>query len=227
MEVPDDSLEPWPQLQKRNLRTSEEIRTLKRKLLVLSFAVVAAACLSLTATGQVAPDRAPRTTTEPTYKYTAYAGFGYTSLNQVNQSRYGLMGVDAAVSRNWGRFFALTADGAYYWHPVSTGNPGNPNVSLVLFGPEVHGHIFERWSVFARGLLGGAHTGGEQQTPKVSFAGGFGGGVEYDLKPRWFIRVSGDDIASSFSLRGNTPALAYSPHVRRNSRASIGIGYRF
>lgn len=182
---------------------------------------------SLAASAQVAPDRAPRPVTDNDYKYLFYAGAAYTSLNQVNQSRYGLIGTDLEVSRNFGRFFAITADGAFYSTSVATGNPGTPTVDQVLFGPEVHGNIFEKYSVFARALLGGEHTGGEGQTPNISFAGGAGGGVEYAVTPRWVIRISGDDIAASFSVVNNTSGKNYSPNMTRNARASLGVGYRF
>jgi len=97
----------------------------------------------------------------------------------------------------------------------------------VLFGPEVHGPLFERWNIFARALIGGIHTGGENMSPKVSFAGGGGAGLEYQVNSRWALRAYGDDIASAFSVRNNSPALGYSPHTRRNSRAGIGIVYSF
>jgi hypothetical protein len=195
--------------------------------LVSILALVSAAMLPLAAASQVAPDRAPRPVTDTDYKYLFYAGAAYTSLNQVNQSRYGLIGADLEVSRNFGRFFAITADGAFYSTAVGTGNPGNPSVDQVLFGPEVHGNIFEKWSVFARALLGGEHTGGESQTPNISFAGGAGAGVEYAIAPRWVIRMSGDDIAASFSVNNNTSGKSFSPNMTRNARASLGVGYRF
>ena len=183
--------------------------------------------LPLAAAGQVAPDRAPRPEPDHTYKYMVYAGPAYTSLNQVNQSRYGLIGADLAVSREFGRFFAITADGTFYSHSVGSGNPGSPSVDAVLFGPELHGNIFEHWSVFVRGLIGGEHTGGEGQTPNISFAGGAGGGIEYEWRPRWVIRISGDDIAAAFSVNNNSTSQGLSAHTTKNARASIGIGYRF
>lgn len=200
---------------------------MKSKGLVLIFALVIAAMMPLAAAAQVAPDRAPRPVADRTYKYLVYAGVAYTSLNQVNQSRYGLIGGNLEVSREFGRFFAVTADGAFFSTSVGKGNPGTPTVDQVLFGPEVHGNIFEKWTIFARGLLGGEHTGGEGKTPNISFAGGAGAGVEYAFSPRWVIRASGDDIAASFSVNNNTSASSYSPHMTRNARASIGIGYRF
>jgi hypothetical protein len=202
----------------------EENYALKSKWLFF----VLASLLPVAAAAQIAPER-PAAADNPDagLKWKAYAGFGYTSLNQVNQSRYGLIGVNVAVSRDLGRFFAVTADGAFYPTSYASGNPGNPSVDMVLFGPEVHGPIFERWSIFGRVLLGGEHTGGTGQTPDISFAGGLGGGLEYKWSRHILVRVSGDDIASSFSLTNNSSQLGYSPHRLWNSRGGIGVAYRF
>jgi hypothetical protein len=197
-------------------------------LLVSILAVVAAALLPLAATSQIAPERQKRPEqAESPYKWEAFAGYGYTSLNQVNQSRYGLQGVNLSLTRDWGRYFGITADGAYYSTPIATGNPGKPIVDVVLFGPVLHANLYGHVDGFFHVLLGGEHTGGESQTPNISFAGGAGGGLEYRLSQRFAVRASGDDIASAFSLINNTKALAYSPHMRRNSRATFGVVYRF
>jgi hypothetical protein len=206
----------------------EESSQLKRKLPLSILAAVPAAFLSLAAAGQVSSpsETAPPEPTERVFHYWASAGFGYTSLNQVNQSRGGLIGVQADVARNWGKHFALVADGGYYPHSVEV-NPGKPNVSMVLFGPEFHAELYGNFSGFVRGWLGGEHSGGESQTPNISFAGGVGGGMEYKLSPRLALRATGDDIYSSFSQINNTPALGYSPHKRANARAAISVVYRF
>src|SRR5690349_9627508 len=116
-----------------SLRSDEEICTLKRKWLLSILALVPAALMPLAALGQVAPDRGPRPDRgEPQFNYEAFVGFGYTSINQINQSRYGLIGVDVEVSRNFGRYFALTADGAYFPASYQSGNPGNPKVAMLL-----------------------------------------------------------------------------------------------
>jgi hypothetical protein len=197
-------------------------------LLLSILAVVAAALLPLAAAGQIAPEHSKHVEQGASpYKWEAFAGYGYTSLNQVNQSRYGLQGVNLSLTRDWGKYFGLTADGAYYSDPISSGNPGKPVVDLVLFGPVLHANITDHLSGFVRVLLGGEHSGGESQTPNISVAGGAGIGMEYKLSQRFALRASGDDIASSFSLIGNTPQLAYSPHMRRNSRAAFGLVYRF
>jgi hypothetical protein len=202
----------------------EENCPLKSKWLIL----LLAAGMPLAALAQIAPDKpAPAVNPDAALKWKAYAGFSYTSINQVNQSRYGLIGADFGVVRDFGRFFGVMVDGSYYPGSYASGNPGDPKVSMVLAGPEVHGPIFEKWSLFGRGLLGGAHTGGTGQTPDISFAGGFGGGVEYAWSRRISFQAYGDNIASSFSLTNNTPELGNSPHKRWNPRAGINVGYRF
>jgi hypothetical protein len=196
-------------------------------------ALVPAALLPLAATSQVSSTSGSNSGDQPekTYKYEIYAGYAYTSLNQVNQSRYGLQGVNLSVTRDWGKYFGLTAEGDYYRFPFGSpevvGSTTKPQVESVLFGPVLHANIYGHYSGFVHGLLGGEHTGGESQTPNVSFAGGIGGGMEYSLTQRFSIRASGDIIGASFSLTGNSTQLANSPHRTWDSRASIGAVYHF
>jgi outer membrane receptor protein involved in Fe transport len=197
-------------------------------------AMVTATLLPLTATGQRffpfhhhrENDETPEVN-ETIYKYEVYAGYGYTSLNQVNGSRYGLQGVELTVTRDWGKHFGMFADGASYKYPIKPGNPGNPSVDAVLFGPVFEAKLLGKTSMFARLMLGAEHSGGEDQTPNISFAGGAGVGMDYKLGQHFFLRAAGDDIASSFSLIDNNPELAYSPHRTRSSRATFGIIYKF
>ena len=98
---------------------------------------------------------------------------------------------------------------------------------MLLGGPELHAPLYGKVSGYLRALLGGEHTGGESMTPRVSFAGGLGGGLEYVMSPRWALRLGGDDILSSFSVRNNSSQTGYSPHRRAKARATIGVAYRF
>lgn len=195
--------------------------------------MIPAALMPLAATCQIskAPRAASTDETTRTFKYEAFVGYGYTSLNQVNQSRYGLSGVTASVTRDWGRYFGVTAEGGYYRYPFSTPEIANstlvPSVESVLFGPVVHANIYGKFDGFVHGLLGGEHTGGTSQTPNISFAGGFGGGLDYALTPRFSLRASGDIIGASFSLVGNSAQLGNSPHKTWDSRASFGVLYHF
>jgi hypothetical protein len=205
----------------------EESFALKRNFLISILAMVPAALMPLAAIGQVAsaPESPSAERTEPTYKNQVFAGFGYTSLNQVNQSRYGLEGVNLAYIRDFGQYFGLTADGVAYTRSVAAGNPGDPKVDALLLGPVLHAPLFGKIGGFVHVLLGVEHTGGENQRPNISFAGGMGGGLDYRLTQRFFLRASGDDIASSFTV--NNPAPGDSPHERWNSRATIGVVYKF
>jgi len=204
---------------------------LKRMLLFFVLAAVSASFLPLAANSQVLPIHRPTRSADQgeatSYKWDVYAGYGYTSLNQVNQSRYGLEGVNASVTRYFGRFFGVTADGADYTKGFESGNPGKPTVTAVLGGPVLRAPIYGKTSGFFHVLLGGEHTGGENMTPNISFAGGIGGGLDYNWTSRFSIRASGDDIASSFSLNNNTTELSYSPHEHWNARATIGVVYKF
>lgn len=195
---------------------------MKRTSLLLILAALPAVLLPLAATGQAAP---PVTVHEP--KYEVYAGFAYTNLDQVNQSRHGLMGVRGAITRDWGKYFGLTASGDYFKWATGSGNPGNPVVYDFLVGPEVHFKLFSRWSGAVFGEVGGEHTGGEQMTPNISFAGGFGGSITHDLNRHWALRASGDRLAASFSLRNNTNQLSNSTHMVWNARGMFGVVYRF
>jgi hypothetical protein len=205
---------------------------LKRTFLISILAVVPALLLPLAATSQILPHpKAPAEGEEASYKYQVYAGYGYTGLNQVNQSRSGLSGVDLAVTRDFGKYFGITADGAFYKYPYTSPVVANatytPTVETVLFGPELHAELYEHVVGFFHGLIGGEHVGGTGQTPNISFAGGVGGGVDYKLTPRISVRASGDVILQSFTVTGNTPQLGYSAHETRNPRATIGVVYRF
>jgi hypothetical protein len=163
-------------------------------------------------------------------KYEVFAGYGYTSLNQVDNSRHGLQGVEIAVTRDWGKYFGLTADGADYWSPLNSENlgttpPYKPTVSVILGGPVVHANLSRHIGGFVHVLLGGEHTGGAYMTNSLSFADGYGGGLDYAVTNRLALRASGDDIRSSFQSDPNH--LGLSPHERSNSRASIGVVYKF
>jgi opacity protein-like surface antigen len=209
----------------------EESFKLKRKLLLSVLAMVSAALMPLAATGQVAPPRGSRSADSgtPTYKYSVYAGLGYTSLNQVNLSRSGLFGAEVYATRNFGRYFGVVAEGDYYKypyaHPVVENSTITPSVASVLFGPELHAVLYGRYGGFIHGLIGGEHTGGESQQPNISFSGGVGGGAEYTLTPRLSVRASGDYIGQSFTVA--QPAAGDSAHRTWNPRASIGVMYRF
>jgi opacity protein-like surface antigen len=204
---------------------------LKRTLLLLLMAVAAAGLMTLPAAGQVNPEAAPSSEQgSPTFKYTGYAGFAYTSLNQVNQSRYGLIGGKFSLTRNLGKYFGVSGIVDYYKPPLSSaspGNPGDPSVYTFMVAPELHANLYEQLSGLFFAEVGGEHTGGEQMQPSISFAGGFGGGLEWALTSRIAVRAEGDRVAGSFTLTNDLPGYGYSTHRTWNARGSIGLVYHF
>jgi hypothetical protein len=200
---------------------------LNRKFAHSIWAAIPVLLFPLAAAGQAAPAGGTTPadqTTEHIYKYEASVGFGYTSINQVNQSRGGLEGVEFYAARDWGRFFAVLIDGGYYNTSLQT-NPGKPVVDMGFAGPEIHANLYGPLSGYVRGLLGAEHTGGEGAYPDVSFAGGVGLGMNYAINPRFSLRAGGDDIFSSFVL--DPQKLGYSPHKRANARAQLGVVFKF
>ena len=215
---------------------------MKSKSLLAILAIVLAAFMPLAASSQIIHSRhreVPAVKSSAANKYEIFAGYGYTSLNQVNQSRYGLQGINISVTRDWGRFFGLTADGAYYkypfGHPAIENSTLAPSMDAMLLGPVLHANLFRHYDGFIRVLLGGEHLGGVNAYPNISFAGGVGGGVDYKLFHHFSLRLSGDDIASSFVApvypagSGNvcTTTSNCSPHKHRSSRAEFGVVYKF
>jgi hypothetical protein len=188
-------------------------------------AMVCAALVPAMASGQLAKESAPKAYRGDVPRWDIFAGYGYTSLNQVNQSRYGLQGVNVSVTRFFGRNFGVIADGGFYSSSLGSGNPGNPSVNSIMAGPVLQGQLFERLNLQVRGFLGGEHTGGESMKPDVSFAGGAGVGMDYRLNKKFWLRLSGDNIYSSFVSDPNNKG--YSPHRRGNARASLGLAYKF
>jgi len=208
----------------------EESFKLKRTLLFLLLGVVPAALMPIRAMGQVNPEAAPAPQQAPNYKYEVYAGLAYTRIRQVPASYSGLLGGKVSLTRDFGKYFQLMASGDEY--KLGTGhaglpNPGHPTVYTFLVGPEIHATLFGDLAgeVFAE--LGGEHTGSENMTPSISFAGGFGGGLTYNVNSRFAVQLTADRVGASFSPPNNTPALGYSTSRTWNARATIGVVYRF
>ncbi len=116
-------------------------------------------------------------------------GWGYTSLNQVNQSKSGLQGVTASFTRDWGKYFGITAEGGHYAWTVTQANPQKSSVDLFLAGPVLHANLYGKSSMFVHGLVGVAHTGGVSIKPDESVAGGGGIGLDSRMTPHSSLRI--------------------------------------
>jgi len=202
---------------------------LKRTVLFLILAAVAAVLIPQGAMGQVNPEAAPGAA-QAAPKYEIFAGVAYSRLRQVPVSFSGLVGGKVSVSRDFGKYFQLMGSGDYY--SLGTGhsdipNKGNPTIYTFLVGPALHATLYENLSGVIFGEIGGEHTGGESMTPSISFAGGFGGGLAYNLSRNWAVQLTGDRVAASFSLPNNNPALSNSSSRTWNARGTFGVVYRF
>lgn len=207
----------------------EENLLLKRTSLLTIVAAAIAGLMAPIVRAQVTsePESPPPPPAAPASRYEVTAGYGYSTINQLNQSRYGLQGVELSAARYWGKHFAVVLLGDEYKWATSKGNPGNPSILSLLVGPQFRMNIAGPVDGFFRGTMGTEHTGGEHMTPDFSFAGGIGGGLDIGLGQRFAVRISGDRIGASFSPANNSPQLNYSPHETWNTRASVGVVYRF
>jgi hypothetical protein len=182
------------------------------------------------AASQVNPEAAPGPAQAAPDKYEAYVGVAYSRIKQVPVTYSGLIGGKASLSRDFGRYFQLMASGDYY--KVGLGhnylpNPGHPSIYTFLVGPAIHATIYDNLSGVFFLEVGGEHTGGENETPSISFAGGFGGGLAYNLNRKFALQLTGDRVAASFSLPNNTSQLGYSTNRTWNARGTFGVVYRF
>jgi hypothetical protein len=205
---------------------------LKRTFLFLILVASMAAVVSTPVGAQVNPEAAPGPSRVTPTKYEAYVGFAYSRLRQVPVSFSGLLGGKASLARDWGKYFQLM--GAVDYYKVGTGhkslpNPGDPSIYTFLVGPAVHATIYENLSGQFFGELGGEHTGGESMTPSISFAGGFGGGLAYNVGHNFAVQLTADRVGASFPLPNNNipPLQAGSTHRTWNARATIGVAYHF
>ncbi len=200
------------------------------KILLRILAVAAAELAPLAAAAQVNSDSAPGPLQAAPLKYEAYVGLAYSRIRQVPVTYSGLIGGKVSLARDWGKYFQLLASGDYY--KMGTGhsyltNPGSPSIYSFLVGPGVRFPVYGRLGGVLFTELGLEHTGGESMTPNISFAGGFGGGLTYNLNRRFALQLTGDRVAASFSLPSNSPQVAYSTHRTWDARGTGGLVVHF
>jgi hypothetical protein len=190
----------------------------KGKFLLSVFAFL----LPMSLAAQVAK---PAADTAPAFnRYEIFAGVDYSGANQVKSSS-ALIGGNVGVSAKLVKWFGGTADFGDYGVSATSNGLVKPTVTTFLAGPEFYIPA-DSLTGFIHVLFGGAHTGGVSGiTPDVSFAYAVGGGFEYTVAKHLAVRVSGDDIVSSFQDEGTN--VGESAHARSNARASAGVAYRF
>ena len=204
---------------------------MNRTVILRIFCVLALAFASLAAEAQVNPDSEGTGAAEsqPSFKYSVYAGGAYTRIRQVPASYSGLMGGKVSVARNWASI-SCSPDRwtTTKWESATPESlvPATPRSTPCWLDPGIHMDLFAGLSGQLFAELGMEHTGSEPMSPSSSFAGGFGGGLTYNINPRWGLQLTGDRVGASFPLPG-TAQQANSTHRTWNARGTIGIVYRF
>lgn len=170
-------------------------------------------------------------TTEKSPRYDIFAGVAGTSINQIVHGHGLLVGFEAGVTRNWGKYFGVNAQVASM--SLNTSDKNNsvlgitPNYTQFLIGPELHAPLYERLSGGFHVLIGVSHTGGTNVvgTPDISVSNDVGAFLQYKLRPRFSIKLSGDRVATSF-VQG-AAEIGNTPHRYSNVQSALGVVYHF
>jgi hypothetical protein len=202
-----------------------------RKFAFVFLAVFLALPFTLCAHAQTKASTDSADDTNKQSRYDFFVGAGITSTNQIVHSHGFLLGFEAGVTRNWGKYFGLNVQGAGMSDSLSSANQTvagiSPNYSQFLIGPELHATLYEQLSGGVHVLFGGSHTGGSGivGTPDIAFSDGFGATLNYKVTPHFSIRLNGDRMGTSF-VQG-AASLGYTPHHYDNVQSSIGLVYHY
>jgi hypothetical protein len=140
-------------------------------------------------------------------KANVFLGYSFMSADLPNSSqRSNLNGWEASLEGKVFPFLGIVADGSGYYGttvtpicpliPGSGCSPVNGNIYTALFGPRLSASI-GRFRPFAQVLVGlGAISGVGSD---VSFASGYGGGLDFKIAPIIGWRFQGDYIHTHFA----------------------------
>ncbi len=152
-------------------------------------AVVSAALMPLPASSQVNPEAAPGPEQGgATYKYEAYAGAAYTPHQAGARFVQRIAGRKGVTGPRLGKIFSTHGIGG-----LLHGGDRPRWISESRPPDDLHVHGWagapcqplRKFSGLVFAEVGGEHTGGENMTPSISFAGGFGGGLAYNLSRKF------------------------------------------
>jgi opacity protein-like surface antigen len=132
-------------------------------------------------------------------------------------------GFETSVGENVNGWLGGIADiGAGWENPTIEGVRFNPSIYPFLFGPQFMWRKFDKFTLFARPMLGGAHarltyaSGGKPVYSQTAWAYSFGGGADVQLSDSIAVRVDSDYIRSHF-------AETLGRDFQDNFRVSIGL----
>ncbi len=163
-------------------------------------------------------------------RFAVFGGYSYLNVDTNGlTSRQSANGWEASLSGNLNRWFAVEGgvSGYYKTYPLDLSLLGLSTISVAvhdysyLAGPRINYR-----PVFVHALIGGDHLTGSAlgfSASQDSFAAAFGGGLQWQVKPRWAVRASGDYILTHHNFLG----IQGVTYTQNNFRASVGIVYTF
>jgi len=157
-----------------------------------------------------------------------FGGYSYVNFDTNGlSSRQSANGWEASVAGNFNRWFALEGDVSGYYKTyavdLSAFDQGVLDVNVhdygFVAGPRLNFRPF-----FVHALVGFDHLSGSAlgfSASQDSFAGAFGGGIQWPVAQRWAVRGSADYVLTQHNIFGG-PA-----YTQNNFRVSAGIVYTF
>jgi Outer membrane protein beta-barrel domain/PDZ domain len=178
------------------------------RLVVLGLVLCLACCSS--AFGQEGP------------RVEVFGGYSYLNVDTNGlSSRQSANGWEASVNGNFNRIFSIEGSVSGYYKNILGINVRDYSY---VGGPRFNYRTAQA-TVFAHALIGGDHLSGNYSGFSVGsqdgFAAAFGGGVQWNVAPRWAVRGSADYVLTRHDI------LAAQSYTQNNFRASVGVVYMF
>lgn len=180
------------------------------------------------------------------YRWELYGGGAYTRFVAGPQMTEGanLLGFDVEGARYFnGRWAAAVSGRGYYGTSPVEANPygiSKPSVGEYLFmaGPQYRVFRGEDVGVDLHALAGGAYglfnndiknSSGVPVDPEavgffknqLSFGAAMGGSIDFNIRPRWAIRIAPDAVLTNYAHSGENGS------IKAEYAAAIGVVYRF
>jgi opacity protein-like surface antigen len=157
-----------------------------------------------------------------------FGGYSYVNIDTNGLiSRQSANGWETSVAGNFNRWFALEGDFSGYYKTyavdLSAIDLGVVDVNVHDYG-FVGGPRFNFHPFFVHALVGFDHLSGSAlgfSASQNSFAGAFGGGIQWPVAQHWAVRGSADYVLTQHNIFGG-PA-----YTQNNFRVSAGIVYTF
>lgn len=157
-----------------------------------------------------------------TPKAEVFGGYQYTRINPGSGvDGENSNGWNGAIQANLNHYLGVKADfsGAYRTSEVGIGGEVRLRQYTYLFGPVLSARA-EKATLFAHALFGGARATADTtvvDTSDSAFAMALGGGLDYNVSPRFALRVAQFDYLPTF----------FGDDKQHNVRYSAGVVFRF